>query len=90
MYMATNELIDNAVKRGIISYNTAFAIKEYNIRLSQNGFPIIYNLRHLRKILKIQKQDQDKFFGFGRNQYHKFYIPKNLEGKGKLKPRQTN
>ena len=26
MYMATNELIDNAVKRGIISYNTAFAI----------------------------------------------------------------
>ena len=84
MYMATNELIDNAVKRGIISYNTAFAIKEYNIRLSQNGFPIIYNLRHLRKILKIQKQDQDKFFGFGRNQYHKFYIPKKSGGKREI------
>lgn len=55
-----------------------------NIRLSQNGFPIIYNLRHLRKILKIQKQDQDKFFGFGRNQYHKFYIPKKSGGKREI------
>ena len=42
--MATNELIDDVAKKGIISSETANALKEYNERLGKNGFPIIYNL----------------------------------------------
>ena len=79
--MATNELINKAVAEGIISHETAEALKEYNDRLNKNGFPAIYNLGHLRNILKIRKRDQNKFFGKERNQYHKFIIPKKSGGK---------
>lgn len=82
--MATNELIDDVAKKGIISPETANALKEYNERLGKNGFPIIYNLRHLRKILNILKKDQNKFFGRNRNQYHNFYINKKSGGKRKI------
>lgn len=83
-YMATNDMIDNAMAKGVISSDTANALKEYNQRLAQNGYPIIYNLRHLRKILSIKKNEQDKFFGRNRNQYHTFFIPKKSGGKRKI------
>lgn len=74
--MATKEKIDNALQKGIISAETANELKEYNDRLTRNNMPIIYNLRHLRKILKIKKKEQNKYFGNERNEYHTFYIPK--------------
>ena len=78
--MATNEVIETALAKGIISQQTAENLKNYNYRLQGNGVPIIYNLRHLRKILKIKKRDQSKYFGFKRNEYHVFTIPKKSGG----------
>lgn len=74
--MATTEKIDRALAKGIISIQTARALKKYNDLLGQKNLPIIYNLRHLRKILNIQWKEQDKFFGKKRNEYHIFTIPK--------------
>lgn len=79
--MATKEKIDNALQKGIISAETANELKEYNDRLTRNNMPIIYNLRHLRKILKIKKKEQNKYFGNERNEYHTFFIPKKNGGK---------
>lgn len=79
--MATKEKIDNALQKGIISAETANELKEYNDRLTRNKMPIIYNLRHLRKILKIKKKEQNKYFGNERNEYHTFFIPKKNGGK---------
>ena len=43
--------------------------------------PIIYNLRHLRKLLHIKKSEQERFFGKDRQQsYNKFNIPKKSGG----------
>lgn len=76
--MATEERLEKAVEQGIVSHKTADAIKVYNYRLNQNNMPIIYNLRHLRKILNIKKREQDLYFGKKRNEYHTFYIPKRM------------
>lgn len=82
--MATNEMLDNAIIKNLISEQDALLIKEYNKRLQENNMPIIYNLRHLRKILKIKKKDQDKYFGTDRNEYHYFKIPKKSGGYRKI------
>lgn len=81
IYMATKEKIDYALEKGIISVDTANELKEYNDKLTRNNMPIIYNLRHLRKILKIKKKEQNKYFGNERNEYHTFFIPKKNGGK---------
>lgn len=83
-YMATEERLKKAVEQGIVSHKTADAIKVYNYRLNQNNMPIIYNLRHLRKILNIKKREQDLYFGKKRNEYHTFYIPKKNGDKRKI------
>ena len=48
-----NNLIkaQKAFEANVIDEQTFGRIKEYNIRLSQNNVPVIYNLRHLRKNL---------------------------------------
>lgn len=76
--MATEERLEKAVEQGIVSHKTADAIKVYNYRLNQNNMPIIYNLRHLRKILNIKKREQDLYFGKrGMNTIH-FIFPKRM------------
>lgn len=78
--MATKEEIDVALDHNVIDDEAAALLKEYNERLQSNDVPIIYNLRHLRKILKIRKRDQDKYFGNERNEYHHFNILKKSGG----------
>lgn len=82
--MATKEEIDVALGYNVIDKETALLLKEYNERLQSNDVPIIYNLRHLRKILKIRKRDQNKYFGSERNEYHCFNIPKKSGGVRKI------
>ena len=55
-----NSLIkaQKAFEANVIDEQTFDRIKEYNIRLSQNNVPVIYNLRHLRKIFKITQSEQ--------------------------------
>lgn len=75
--MFTNEELDDYVEKNIISQKAKELITEYSNRLSENNIPIIFNLRHLRKILKIEKRKQDLYFGEERQYaYHEFYIPK--------------
>ncbi len=78
--MATKEEIDLALYHRIIDEENAGLLKEYNERLQSKNVPIIYNLRHLRKILKIRKKNQNKYFGSERNEYHSFLIPKKSGG----------
>ena len=78
--MATNNYINDAVRKQLIPEETALLIKEYNDRLQDNNVPIIYNLRHLRRILKIRKEEQNKYFGSDRDEYHRFKIPKKSGG----------
>ena len=46
------QLVDN----GVITQETAEEIIRYRQRLFENNVPIIYNLRHLRKIFRIKKE----------------------------------
>lgn len=78
--MANNTLIEEKLRSGEIALETAELIKEYNNRLQQNNVPIIYNLKHLREILKISLKNQDKYFGKNRNEYHSFELPKKSGG----------
>lgn len=81
--MSKNNLFkaQKAVAANVIDEQTFQRIKEYNERLSQNNVPVIYNLRHLRKILRITKSEQDLYFGQSRRQlYYIFEIPKKAGG----------
>lgn len=78
--MATYEVIHQAQLDGKISVLDAKRLIEYNNRLNANNMPIIYNLRHLLKILHIKNSDKNKYFGKERNQYHIFEIPKKSGG----------
>jgi len=70
-----------AQEKKIITQEARLLIEEYNDRLTDNRVPIIYNLRHLRKILNIKKNDQDRFFGkYRAKSYIKFKIPKKSGG----------
>ena len=53
--------LDELVKKRIITNEQKGLILEYNERLNNNNVPIIYNLRHLRKILGILKNEQSLF-----------------------------
>lgn len=71
------ESLKQLVDKGIITQESADEIVRYRQRLIENGVPIIYNLRHLRKIFRIRKQEQELFFGDRRSElYRTFYIPK--------------
>lgn len=79
--MAKQQEIQHAYEIGYINEEDKLRIEEYNQRLSENGVPIIYNLRHLRKLLGIHKKEQEKLFGDKRNEsYRTFQIPKKSGG----------
>ena len=63
--------LQKALDANVIDDKTFQKIKEYTERLSQNNVPVIYNLRHVRKIFKITQAEQVLFFGSLRKQlYH--------------------
>ncbi len=81
---------------GLIDHETYILIKQYVERLTSNNVPVIFNLRHLRSILEINKAEQNEYFGTGKaNLYRKFRLPKRSGGSrsidapvDKLKQRQ--
>ena len=79
------DVLDYALDKNLIDLETKALIEEYDARLTQNNVPIVYNLRHLRKILQIKKQDQNKLFGPQRQAaYRTFLIPKKRGGTRKI------
>lgn len=77
--------LEYLLQKKVITENGKVVIEEYNKRLTQNNVPIIYNLRHLRKIFKIKKREQNLFFGTEKaNNYRLFYIPKKSKGYRKI------
>lgn len=79
------DVLDYALEKKLIDSKTRALIEEYDARLTQNNVPIIYNLRHLRRILQIKKQDQNKLFGQQRQTAYKtFMIPKKRGGTRKI------
>lgn len=73
--------LQNALQQGVISEDVYNSIVKYSERLMDNNVPVIYNLRHIRKIFKIKKKEQSLFFGENRGDlYHTFSIPKKTGG----------
>lgn len=74
-------MYDREKQQGIISENAYELIQIYSERLQQNNMPVIFNLRHLRKILQIHKTQQNEYFGVDKiNLYRRFKIPKKSGG----------
>lgn len=72
-------------EQGVISQEAYDLIKIYAERLEQNNVPVIFNLRHLRKILQIRKSMQRTYFGEEKGKlYKEFKIPKKLGGFRKI------
>ena len=70
-----------ALQQGVITQDAYNSITEYKQRLNDNNVPVIYNLRHLRKIFRIKKREQDIFFGENKSSlYRSFSIPKKSGG----------
>lgn len=77
--------ISMAFDKGIIDECQKKLLTEYIERLHMNNVPIIYNLRHLRKLFDIPRVEQNKFFGHERSLLYKtFYIPKKSGGYRKI------
>lgn len=57
-----NDKLYEASRRGLISEETYREIIKYKERLQENGIPVIYNLRHVRKIFQIRHKEQELFF----------------------------
>ena len=73
--------IENAAQQGVLSDSTKDRILKYVARLQENNVPIIFNLRHLRKICGITKKEQNTYFGTNRDQlYRHFNVPKKSGG----------
>ena len=79
--MADEEKLLSLLEKQIIDQETVDDILRYQQRLKDNGVPIIFNLRHIRKIFRIRHNEQDLFFGDERKHlYHSFTIPKKSGG----------
>ena len=79
--MTNKQDLQKACETGYISEEEKSLIEEYNQRLTENGVPIIYNLRHLRQLLGIRKNAQGRLFGEKRSEsYRIFHIPKKSGG----------
>lgn len=75
----------NKLKKHVITKEQDKLLREYDERLRSNNVVIIYNLRHLRKVLQIEKKEQDIFFGKCKKEnYRTFYIPKKSGGFRKI------
>ena len=73
--------MQNALQQGVVTQEVYDRIAEYKQRLNDNDVPVIYNLRHLRKIFRIKKREQDIFFGENKGSlYRSFSIPKKSGG----------
>lgn len=71
-----------ASQKGIITEDAYQRILQYKERLQANNLPVIYNLRHVRKIFQIKHKEQELFFGDQRGSlYTHFEIPKKNGGK---------
>lgn len=76
-----NDEIELALKNGVIDSATYNNILAYRERLMENNVPVIYNLRHVRKIFSIKKREQELFFGDRKAElYRQFSIPKKSGG----------
>lgn len=76
-----NNFLQVAHKSGVINQETYNRIVEYRQLLEKNNVPIIYNLRHIRKIFGIKKNEQDIFFGNRKSSLYRFFkIPKKSGG----------
>ena len=74
-------VLDESVQKGILSDESRQRILTYVARLQENNVPVIFNLRHLRKICGISKKEQNLYFGINRGQlYHQFKISKKSNG----------
>ena len=70
-----------ALQQGVLTQDAYERIIKYRQRLEDNKVPAIYNLRHIRKIFRIQKKEQNDFFGGNKNSlYRTFSIPKKSGG----------
>ena len=79
--MLNKSELENAVQKGVVSEESRERILKYVARLRENNVPVIFNLRHLRKICGISKREQNKYFGINRGQlYRQFNIPKRSGG----------
>lgn len=75
------ENLQIALEKGIIEPAVYERVITYKERLEENQVPVIYNLRHLRKIFRIYKKEQDFFFGDKKEElYRTFKIPKKSGG----------
>lgn len=80
-----NQKLIIAKDQNIITEETLAAIISYRERLIDNNIPVIYNLRHIRKIFRIRHNEQDLFFGDRRSElYRTFEITKKSGGKRKI------
>lgn len=76
-----NNYLQATLQQGVLTQEAYKKITEYAQRLNDNDVPIIYNLRHLRKIFRIKKSEQDIFFGENKSSlYREFSIPKKSGG----------
>ncbi len=77
--------IENGFLNNTISYEQKQLLTMYLNRLHSNNVPVIYNLRHLRKLINIHKKEQNRYFGEYRNGlYRTFYIHKKSGGYRKI------
>lgn len=78
-------MYDSEKEQGIISQRAYSLINVYTERLRSNNVPVIFNLRHLRKILQIPKAMQNQYFGTEKCKLYKvFSIPKKSGGYRKI------
>ncbi|MCT4611738.1 MAG: reverse transcriptase family protein [Clostridia bacterium] len=69
------------MEKGIITLDEYKLINNYIERLIENSIPVIFDLRHLRKILKIPKNEQKLYFDEKEEKrYRSFKIPKKSGG----------
>ena len=79
--MNNEDRIIEASTKGIIDDDTKSALLEYRKRLASSNVPVIYNLRHIRKIFQIRRNEQELFFGEKRSElYRAFTISKKSGG----------
>lgn len=76
-----SDRLTQLVELGKMPQDTAELIRRYRELLVENNVPVIYNMRHVRKIFQIRRQEQDLFFGNRKEElYRSFRIPKKNGG----------